>query len=220
MSIEQQAVKKKNIVRRLYDWVLHWADTKYSTAALALNAFAESSFFPIPPDVLLIALDLGKPKKSFYFAFICSLFSVIGGVAGYYIGYALWDVVGKPIIDFYNMAPMFEKLFSTFAKYSFWAVLIAAITPIPYKVFTITAGMVAASAGPSGKMIVGDHTAYFLTFMTASVIGRSLRFFTVSLLIYLFGEKIKSFIDRYFNWLSLLFVIVLAGGFVLIKYVF
>jgi len=225
--------KRPNIIRRLYNWVLHWAETPYGTPALAVNSFAESSFFPIPPDVLLIALDLGKPKRSWWYAFVCTVASVLGGVAGYYIGYGLWASVGKPIVDFYNAQPIFDSLFTTFAEYSFWAVLIAAITPIPYKIFTITAGVVAANAFGSGGFtpdaagvlaaaqpsatMLGGHTSYFMTFLFASILGRSIRFFGVSALIYFFGERIKGFIDRYFNLLSIAFVVLLIAGFLLIS---
>jgi membrane protein YqaA with SNARE-associated domain len=230
--------KRSNIIRRLYDWVLHWADTPYGTPALAVNSFAEASFFPIPPDVLLIALDLGKPKRSWYYAFMCTIFSVLGGILGYYIGYGLWESVGKSIVDFYNANEIFDKLASTFAAYNFWAVLIAALTPIPYKIFTISAGVAAstlfshsqsawavedalvqifgiAQVQELGGML--NHTGFFLTFLTASILGRSIRFFAVSALIYFFGETIKTFIDRYFNWLSIAFVVLLLGGFYLVS---
>ena len=128
-------------VRRLYDWVLHWAHTPYGTPALILNSFAESSFFPIPPDVLLIALSVARRKKALFYALICTIASVIGGILGYYIGVALWDAVGEPIIKFYHAEETFNHLREIFRQQSFWAVLIAAITPIPYKVFTIAAGV-------------------------------------------------------------------------------
>ncbi len=185
--------------------MLHWAETPYGSLALIILAFAESSFFPVPPDVLLIALAISIPKKSYFYAIQTTVSSVIGGILGYYIGMALMDIIGWRIIDFYNARELFTELFKTFNDYNFWAVLIAAITPIPYKVFTISAGAAAANFG---------------VFMLASIIGRSIRFFTVGTLIYLFGERIRNFIDKYFNLLSIVFVILLVGGFVLIKYVF
>lgn len=224
---------RPNIIRRLYNWVLHWAETPYGTPALVLNSFAESSFFPIPPDVLLIALALGKPKRAWWYAFVSTSASVIGGIAGYYIGYALWASVGEPIVQFYNAQPIFDSLFAKFAEYSFWAILVAAITPIPYKIFTITAGVVAANSFGAGSLVpdaagvlasaqlntsvASGHTAYFITFILASIIGRSIRFFGISALIYFFGQRIKSFIDRYFNLLSIAFVVLLAAGFYLIS---
>lgn len=200
-----QKSEKRTFVRRLYDWVLHWAETPYGSLALIMLAFAESSFFPVPPDVLLIALAISIPKRSYNYALICSIASIVGGMFGYYIGVALMDIIGWKIIDFYNARDLFSQLFATFNEYNFWAVLIASITPIPYKVFTISAGAANADFG---------------IFMIASLIGRSIRFFAVGTLIYLFGERIKNFIDKYFNWLSVIFVVLLMGGFLIIKYAF
>ncbi len=193
------------LLRRLYDWVLHWADTPYGTPALLILAFAESSFFPVPPDVLLIALSLSIPKKAFRYALICAMGSVLGGMVGYAIGHFGYEAVGKPIIDFYNGHAVMEKIEMQYERYGFWGVLIAAVTPIPYKVFTISSGFFRFD---------------FWTFLFASVIGRSLRFFAVAGLIYLFGPPIKSFIDKYFNILSIVFVILLISGFILLRYVF
>jgi membrane protein YqaA with SNARE-associated domain len=192
-------------VKRLYDWVLHWADTPYGKPALFILAFAESSFFPVPPDVLLIALALGASKKSFRFALICTVGSVIGGVVGYGIGYFGYEAIGKPIIDFYHGQEVMAKIEHQYAQYGFWGVLVAAITPIPYKVFTISSGF---------------FRFEFWSFMIASVIGRSFRFFAVAALIYFFGPPIKNFIDKYFNALCIIFMVLLVGGFVLLKYVF
>ncbi|MBV54661.1 MAG: cytochrome B [Candidatus Marinimicrobia bacterium] len=192
-------------LRKLYDWVLHWAETPYAVPALIILAFAESSFFPIPVDVLLIAMALSIPKYSFRYAAYTSLFSVLGGVGGYIIGFYFMQYIGQSIIDFYGYQEQYQSLAQTFQEHNFIAILVAALTPIPYKVFTITAG--AANAN-------------FVEFMGASILGRSLRFFAVSALIYYFGERIKVFIDRYFNMLSIIFAILLVGGFVLIKYLF
>jgi membrane protein YqaA with SNARE-associated domain len=202
---EKKIESKKNIIRKLYDWVLHWAETPYAVPALILLAFSESSFFPVPPDILLITLAIAIPKKSFYYAGITSISSVIGGILGYYIGITLMEVIGWKIISFYHAENLFKQLFDTFNRYNFWAVLTAAVTPIPYKVFTIAAGAAKAD---------------FVIFMAASIIGRSIRFFAVGTMIYLFGARIKNFIDRYFNLLSILFIILLIGGFILIKYIF
>lgn len=197
--------KRGNFIKKSYDWVLHWAETPFGTPALFILAFAESSFFPVPPDVLLIALAISIPKKSFRFAAVAAVASVIGGMLGYYIGVALMEIVGWKIIHFYHAEELFTNLFETFNKYNFWAVLTAAITPIPYKIFTISAGAAHAK---------------FSIFMIASIIGRSLRFFAVAGLIFLFGEKIKLFIDKYFNILSVVFMVLLIGGFLIIKYLF
>ncbi len=190
-------------VRKLYDWVLHWAHTPYATPALIINAFTESFFFPIPPDVLLIGLAVSRRKKAILYALYASVASVIGGAIGYYIGSILMDAIGWPIVKFYHQEEMFENLIAMFRQNSFLAVLIAAVTPIPYKIFTIAAGA---------------SKSLFLTFMMASVIGRSVRFFALGILIYIFGEKIKVFIDKYFNYLSILFVVLLILGVVVIKY--
>ncbi len=190
-------------VRKLYDWVLHWAHTPYGTPALIINSFTESSFFPVPPDVLLIALSVSRRKRALFYALVCMLASVTGGILGYYIGSALMEAIGWPIIKFYHKEALFEQMILMFRDNSFWAVLIAAVTPIPYKIFTIAAG---ASESP------------FRTFMIASIIGRSARFFALGILIYFFGEKIKRFIDKYFNMLSVLFVVLLILGVILIKF--
>lgn len=192
-------------IKQLYDWVLHWADTPYAIPALIILAVAESSFFPVPVDILLIALAVSVPIKSFLYASYASLFSVLGGVLGYFIGLQLMDMIGFPIIEFYGYEEQFKSLSVTFQNYNFIAILTAALTPIPYKVFTITAGAVRAD---------------FWEFLVASAIGRTARFFAVSALIYYFGEKIKFYIEKYFNILTFIFGLLLIGGFVLIKVVF
>ncbi|HOJ42935.1 MAG TPA: YqaA family protein [Syntrophorhabdaceae bacterium] len=196
---------RQNFIRKMYDWILHWAETPYGTSALFILAFTESSFFPIPPDVLLIALCLSKPKRSFYYALICSIGSVLGGASGYLIGLAFMDTIGMKILSFYGFHEQYQYVQQLYMKYDAIAVGIAGFTPIPYKVFTISAGAFKIS---------------FSVFLIASIISRSLRFFLVSALIYIFGNPIKTFIDRYFNLLTIIFTILLIGGFVLIKYFF
>jgi len=191
------------LLRRLYDWVLSWAETKYGTWALALNAFAESSFFPIPPDPLQIALSVSKPKKSFFYALVSSFFSVIGGVFGYLIGYFLFESVGRWIINILGYWHYFEIVGQWYGANAFLAILGAAFTPIPYKVFTIAAGF-----WKIGLWVM----------LLASVIGRPLRFFIVATLIYFFGARVKVFVNKYFDWLSLLFFVLVILGFVAIKY--
>ena len=192
-------------LRKLYDWVLHWAHHPAGTWALFGIAFAESSFFPIPPDVLQIALGLEKPKRSFWYASVSSIGSILGGIAGYAIGYFLYESIGKAIVDFYHLQPTFEKVGSYYQAQAFIWIFIAAFTPIPYKVFTIAAGVYHAFV-PLSVLVV------------ASAIGRPARFFLVGTLIYFFGPKIKEFIDRYFNLLTLLFGFLVILGFVLVKY--
>ncbi|MBI2523371.1 DedA family protein [Candidatus Woesearchaeota archaeon] len=190
-------------IRKLYEWVLSWAHKKYSPFALFILAFTESSFFPIPPDVLQMALSVSKPKKSFFFALISSIGSVLGGIFGYFIGFFLFDSVGKLIIDALGYQSQFDAVGNLYKSYAFLAILTAAFTPIPYKVFTIAAGFWQVGLFP---------------LITASIIGRSARFFLVATLFYFFGPKIKEFIDKYFNWLTIIFIVLLIGGFIAIKY--
>ncbi len=200
------AAARPGLMRRLYNWVLHWAETPYGPVALFVNAFAESSFFPVPPDALLIALSIGKPKKAFRFAFWCSLASVLGGAAGYLIGSLAWAAVGDL---FYRWVPSFspasfEHVRALYERYDFWVVFTAGFTPIPYKLITIGAGVFSVN---------------FPVFMLASVLSRSARFYLVAWLIRSFGPSIRDFIDRYFNLLSMVFLLLLLGGFMVFKYV-
>ncbi|MFV1977029.1 MAG: YqaA family protein, partial [Candidatus Scalindua sp.] len=189
---------------KLYDWVLHWAETPYAVPALFILAFAESSFFPVPPDVLLITLAIAIPKKSFRYAGICTTGSVLGGMLGYVIGWKLMDMIGMPILTFYGVMEKYEYIQNLYIRYDAWAVGIAGFTPVPYKVFTIAAGAFKID---------------FLVFILASIAGRAGRFFLVAGFIYFFGPQIKSFIDKYFNLLTFIFFALLILGFVLIKYV-
>jgi membrane protein YqaA with SNARE-associated domain len=193
------------VLKRLYDWVLHWAETPYGSWALFLIAFAESSFFPIPPDVLLVALAIGKPKKAFTFAAICTAGSILGAMLGYVIGWQFMTSVGESIVHFYGLTDKVDYIAALYRRYDAWAVGIAGFTPIPYKVFTITAGAFKIN---------------FPVFMLASIVSRSARFFLVGLLIYAYGAKIQTFIERYFNTLAIIFTLLLVGGFFLIKVLF
>lgn len=187
----------------MYDWVLHWAETPHSMVALFLLAFAESSFFPVPPDVLLIALVLGSTQRWLRFAAICTVGSVLGGIAGYGIGMFLMDTVGVKVIDFYHAQAYYEKVAEWYRQYDYWIVFIAAFTPIPYKVFTIASGAFHMN---------------LLGFALVSLVGRGARFFLVAGLLRLVGEPMRRFIDKYFDWLALAFAVLLVGGFALIKY--
>lgn len=192
-------------LKKLYDWVLHWADTPYGPLALFLLALAESSFFPVPPDPLLIALCLGAIKKSWRFALYASVASVIGGIIGYLIGYGIWGIVDS---FFFKYVPgftesLFQRVMVNYNEYGFWYVFLAGFTPIPYKVFTIASGVFKLN---------------FFLFLLASTVSRSLRFFAVAGLFRKFGPGIKGFIDKYFNLLAILFLILLVGGFLIIKF--
>lgn len=201
-------------IRIIYDWVLHWAQTPYGPLALFLLAFAESSFFPIPPDALLIALALGARSKSFKFAAVCTIASILGALLGYAIGYFVWwegvnEFSAVANFFFTNIPGFTEQLFfevkGLYDKWNFWIIFTAGFTPIPYKVFTITGG--------------AFNVNIFL-FIIASLVGRAGRFFLVSFLIWKFGAHIQGFIDKYFNWLAIVFSVLLIGGFILIKYLF
>lgn len=198
--------KQAGWVRRLYDWILHWAKTPYGPWALGVLAFAEASFFPIPPDPLLMALCLGASAKSLRFAAITTAASVLGGILGYALGAGAWNVLDG---FFYVYVPgvtpeSFAGIQEYYIRYDFWAVFLAGLTPIPYKVFTLSAGVFSIS---------------FPVFLLASVISRGLRFFVVAGLFFWFGPPISRFIDRYFNLLTWAFAALLILGFLIIKFV-
>lgn len=191
-------------IRRLYDWVLSWAATPYGTPALALLSFAESSFFPIPPDVLQIALTLGNLRRWAFYAFVSTAASVLGGMAGYAIGHGFWHLAGEL---FFRHVPgftpeVFGKVQAYYEQYNFWIVFIAAFTPIPYKVITIAAGVC---------------NVHFLPFVLASVVGRGGRFFLVGLLLRKWGQPAREFIERRFEICTLAFGALLVGGFLVLK---
>ena len=201
-------------LKKIYDWVLHWSETKYGAVALFILAFAEASFFPIPPDALLIALVLGSRTKAFKFALNCSVASVLGALLGYSIGYFAWwtndhQFSSLAFFFFDNIPGFTETIFyrvqKLFEEWNFWVIFTAGFTPIPYKVFTISGGA---------------FDINLPMFIFASIISRSARFFLVALLIWKYGPQIKSFIDKYFNLLAIAFTVLLVGGFVVIKYIF
>jgi membrane protein YqaA with SNARE-associated domain len=192
------------MVRRLYDWVMGWSESPYATPALFLIAFAESSFFPIPPDVLLMALAISAPRRAIYYALVCTAGSVTGGMAGYAIGYHAFEIAGKPIIEAYGIGEKFDLVGQQYQANAFAAIAIAGFTPIPYKVFTIAAGVFKIGLP---------------TLVGASLVGRAGRFLLVGGLIRMFGPQIKSLIDKYFNLLSIAFVVLLVLGFFVIRMV-
>ena len=200
------AGRKPGWFRRLYDWVLHWAETRFGPTALGILSFAEASFFPIPPDPLLMALCLGAVRRSLRFAAIATTASVVGGIAGYLIGAGAWHILGDL---FFAHVPgvtpeAFQGIQDLYVRYDFWAVFTAGLTPIPYKVFTLSAGVFSIN---------------FPVFVLASVLSRGLRFFVIAGLLFRFGAPISRFIDRYFNLLSWVFGALIILGFVFIKYV-
>ena len=192
-------------MKRLYDWVLSWGESRWGVLALFLLALAESSFFPIPPDVLLIALCIGATKKSFRFGAICLVGSILGAIIGYFIGFFLWQNTAGEYTALANF--FFEHVFSVesfqsvgdlYEKYNFWIVFTAGFTPLPYKLFTISGGLFHIN---------------FVMFLVASIISRGLRFFLIAALIWRFGAPIKQFIDKYFNLLAIVFTVLLVGSF-------
>jgi membrane protein YqaA with SNARE-associated domain len=208
MQIEQQRdLPWWHLHRRLYDWVIHFADTKHGPTALFLLSFAESSFFPVPPDVLLAPLTLGAPRKWFKFALACSVASVLGGVLGYCIGMFLWQAIEGWVFAHLGGIGFTEANFAKFedwyARYDFWIVFTCGFTPLPYKVCTISAGVA---------------RILFPGFVIASTVSRSARFFLVAGLFRWKGEKIRPLVEKYFNWFTLAFAILLIGGFVVLKY--
>ncbi len=190
-------------LRRLYDWTLSWAEHPGGMWALFVIALLESSVFPVPPDVLLIALAVGAAGKAFRFAAICTLGSLIGGVIGYAIGLWGYELIGEPIVEFYHGEELMARIQAWYQAYGFWGTLAAAVTPIPYKVFTISSGLFQFA---------------FAEFLLASVIGRSLRFFLVAGVIYWFGPSVKVWIEHYFDYVAWGFLALLVIGVVMIKF--
>lgn len=193
------------ILRKMYDWTIHWAKAKNAPYALFGVAFVESSFFPIPPDVLLIAMTVANKKKWLRYGLICTAGSVCGALFGYLIGWGLYEAIGKFIVETYHMQQIVDLVGRKYAENAFLTVFTAAFTPIPYKAITITAGL---------------FKIPLTTLVIASIIGRAGRFFMVAGALRVFGEKIEKSIEKYFDILSIVFVGLLIIGFLLLKYVF
>ncbi|MFN3546812.1 MAG: YqaA family protein [Mesorhizobium sp.] len=193
------------MLRRLYDWTMSLAATRHAERALAGVSFVESSVFPIPPDVLLIPMVLADRAKWIRYAFICTIASVLGALLGYAIGAFLFDLIGQPILKLYNAEQSFAKIQAWYDTWGGWGVLFAAITPFPYKVLTIFSGF-------TGLDLV--------TFVAVSVIGRGFRFFLVTWLLNRFGAPIRTFIEKNLGLLFTVFMVLLVGGFVAIRYIF
>lgn len=196
---------KPNVIRRLYDWCLSWAESPFGTPALAVISFTESSFFPIPPDLLQIALSVAKPRRSFFYAGISAIFSVLGGVLGWMIGSWAWFAVSQLFFDYVpGFTPaVFDHVRDLYHENAFLYIVLSAFTPIPFKVFTIASGVFGVNLG---------------TLVVASAIGRSTRFFLVAATIFIFGPKVKDLIDKYFNLATVALGVLFVGGFLIIKY--
>jgi membrane protein YqaA with SNARE-associated domain len=192
------------VFRRLYDRVLSWSESRYALPALGLLSFAEASFFPVPPDVLLMALALSRPKLSFRFALIASCGSILGGMVGYLLGWGFWDLLGPYFFAYIPGVDVagFEHVRSLFDHYGFWVIFAAGFTPIPYKIFTIAAGV---------------FTINFPVFVLASLIGRSLRFYLVAAILYVCADRARKIIDKYFNLLSFMLLVIIILVFVLYR---
>jgi len=192
------------LLRRLYDWIMRLAESPKALWALAAVSFVESSFFPIPPDPMLIPMVLANRRRAFTFAAVCTVASVLGGILGYYIGYAL-EGLGTSILSFYGHPDAMGEFQKMFAEWGLWIILIKGLTPIPYKFVTIASGMAEFD---------------LKIFIIASIVTRGARFFLVAALLYAFGEPIRTFIEKRLTLVTTLFVVLVVGGFIALKYLF
>lgn len=197
----------KKIIALLYSlksWVESFAAKPYATFALFVTAFIESSFFPIPPDVLLIALGVERPKRALWYALVCTVGSVAGAFLGYYIGYAFFESIGAKIVNFYGMTDQFQIVLDKYKENAWTAIIIAGFTPIPYKVFTIAAGF--------------NQTIDLMTLALASIVGRASRFFLVGGLLLTFGPTIKDYLDKHLEKLTIILGVLFILGILAVKY--
>ncbi len=191
------------MLKRLYGRMMELSAHRHAVWALAAISFIESSVFPIPPDVILIPMVLAARDKAWKLALVCTVASVIGGMAGYGIGYFLFESIGRPIVDFYGYGAKFAAFQETYNQWGAWIVAAAGLTPFPYKVITIASGVTALNP---------------LTFIIASAVSRGVRFFIVAALLWKFGAPIRTFIEKNLGWLTAAFFLLLFGGFLLIRY--
>ena len=192
-----------NFLKKTYNWTLEKAQHKNAKWYLSLISFVESSFFPIPPDILLIPMALASKANAIFYAFICTLFSVLGGILGYAIGYFFYNSVGIYIVEFYHLENSFNIFENYYKEFGIFIVLGAGITPFPYKFITIASGVFGLN---------------IFLFIIISIVGRGLRFYLIAILLYFFGEKIKLIIDKYFNILTIVFFILLVGSVFIIRF--
>ena len=191
------------MIRRLYDWTISLAEHPRALWALAAVAFVESSVFPIPPDVLMIPMIIAAPTRAFRIALVATVASMLGGLLGYYIGWGLFETVGRPVLEFYGKGGAFETFAARYNDYGAWAVLMAGVTPFPFKVITIASGATGLSLP---------------VFIISAIIARALRFFVVAALLWKFGPPIRTFIERRLGLMFTLFCLLLFGGFFLVRY--
>mgnify|MGYP003709701739 CR=1 FL=1 len=192
------------MLRRLYDWTIGLAQSPYAMWGLALVAFLESSVFPIPPDILMIPMIIAMPRKAFLIASVALVSSVAGGMLGYYIGWGLFESIGRPVLEFYGKDAYFDEFAVRYNEWGAWMVLMAGVTPFPYKVITILSGSTGLNFG---------------VFMISSIIARGLRFFVVAGLLWKFGEPIRDFIEKRLGLMFVLLVVLLLAGFYVVKFI-
>ena len=192
------------MLRKLYDWVFSLARHRHATRSLAVVSFAESSFFPIPPDVMLAPMVLAKPERAYFYAMVCTAASVLGALLGYWIGYELYATVGVKIVAAYGLEAKMQASIEAFNTYGVWIILIKGLTPIPYKIITIACGVA--------------HFA-LLPFILASIVTRGLRFFAVAGLLYVYGPPIRDFVEKRLTLVTTAFLAIVIGGFVALKYI-
>jgi membrane protein YqaA with SNARE-associated domain len=192
------------VLRRLYDWTMDLAAHKRASWGLSAVSFIESSVFPIPPDVLLIPMVLAERRKAWFYALLCTVASVLGGILGYGIGLFAFEQIGQPMLELYGYAEKFSTFQDKYAEWGAWAVFIAGITPFPYKVITILSGVAALNP---------------VVFIVASILARGIRFFLVAGVLWKFGEPMREFIERRLGLLTVVFCALLVGGFVLAKFI-
>jgi len=203
-EVSQRSLNPFTWVRSLYDWVVGLSERPNAVRTLFVIAFAESSFFPIPPDVLLIPLAIGVPRRALRFAALCTVGSSLGALLGYFLGLEFYEVIGQRIVTFYSAGEQYERVQALYQQWDVVAIALAGFTPIPFKIFTITAGVFKIN---------------LITFTIVVLLSRGARFFLLGGLIWRFGPSIRNFVDRYFNLLVILFSILLVGGFLIVKYV-
>ncbi|MBP5352701.1 MAG: DedA family protein [Alphaproteobacteria bacterium] len=189
-------------VRKIYDSVIHLSESKYALYWLAVISFIESSFFPIPPDIMLIPMILATPQKAWKIAAVCTVSSVIGAYFGYIIGVYFFQLIAEPLLNFYGYLEKFNSFKNLYEEYGAWIVFGAGITPFPYKIITIASGVVHLN---------------LIVFTIASIIARGMRFFLIAWLLKVWGESMRTFIEKNLGWLSVLFLVLLIGGFALVK---
>ena len=191
------------MLRGLYNWTMGLAGHRHALWALAIVSFAESSIFPIPPDILMIPMILAQPNRAFLIASVCLIASVLGGIAGYAIGALFYDQIGAPILAALGKADAMAEFNARFNDLGFWPVLIAGLTPFPYKVITIMSGWTGLPLG---------------TFIVTSIIARGIRFFVVAALLRQFGAPLRDFIERRLGLMFTVFIIILLGGFYAVRF--